>query len=87
MKTLTLCVPDDLYERAERRAAERGETLAEFVGDLLKQSIGPVVSDPRRELAALFAALNKRRARTLADSADREELSADPCILVGETRL
>ena len=51
-------------ERAERRAAERGETLAAFVVGLLKQSNGKSVSEARRDLAALFAAHDKGRNRT-----------------------
>jgi predicted CopG family antitoxin len=37
MKTLTVQVPDDVYERVERRAAARGTSLGEVVVDLLER--------------------------------------------------
>jgi hypothetical protein len=37
MKPLTVHVPDDVYERAERRAADRGMTLHGEVAELIKR--------------------------------------------------
>jgi hypothetical protein len=36
MKTLTLHIPDDVNERAQRRAAARGATLDQEIVDLLE---------------------------------------------------
>jgi hypothetical protein len=38
MKTLTVEIPDEVYERAKRRAAERGATLDQEVAELLERS-------------------------------------------------
>ena len=74
MKTLTVKIPDELYDHAERRAAERGETLEDYVVELVKHSNGEVVSDSRRDPAVLLAALDKGRNRTPVGPLNRDEL-------------
>ena len=37
MKTMTVAIPDDVYEKAERRAAKMGVSLPGEVGDLLRR--------------------------------------------------
>jgi hypothetical protein len=52
MKTLTVEIPDDIYERAQRRAAERGSTVSQEVVELLERCTG---GGDERELAAARA--------------------------------
>jgi cytochrome P450 len=74
MKTLTVKLPDALYEHAERRAAERGETLAEYVVELVKDSNGQIVSEPRPDSTALLIALDKGRNQAPVGPLSRDEL-------------
>ena len=46
MKTLTLEVPDDVYDRAERHAAERGTSLHQEAAEFLPQ-FGAATDDQR----------------------------------------
>jgi predicted DNA-binding protein len=39
MNTLTITLPDDLYQRVERRATERGETIQSLVQELVEQGL------------------------------------------------
>ena len=50
MKTLTLEIPDDVYERAERHAAERGTSLHQETAEFLAQF--GAVTDHKRIAAA-----------------------------------
>jgi len=42
MTDITIAVPEDLKERAERTAAERGTSLEEFVRETLERRLGAV---------------------------------------------
>ena len=74
MRTLTVKIPDDVYERAERRAAELGASLDEYVVELVSHSNGRAEAGPRRDSAALFAALDKGRNRIPVGRLNRDEL-------------
>jgi hypothetical protein len=49
MKTVTLEMPEDVYERAQRRARELGVTLSGFVGDLLRPISEEAESEARSD--------------------------------------
>lgn len=55
MKTLTVQIPDDVYERVQRRAAAHGATLDQEIVDLLEGA------ETEREAAALAAARTRMR--------------------------
>jgi plasmid stability protein len=74
MRTLTVKLPDDVYERVERRAAERGTSLTDYVIELMKHSNGQPVAEARPDPAALLAALDKGRNRTAVGRLNRDEL-------------
>lgn len=80
MKTLT--IPEDVHDCAERQAAERGESLAEFVIGLLTQANEARISEARHRMAELFVALDKGRNRIPVGPLNRDELGADPCVLI-----
>jgi hypothetical protein len=82
MKTLTVTIPDDQYECAAGLAAQRGRTLAEYVVDLLKQAYDQRIAEAQRRMADLFAALDKGRNRQPVGPLNRDELAADPCVLI-----
>jgi hypothetical protein len=44
MKTLTVNIPEDVYQRAERRAEELGSTLTDYVVELVTHSSEQVVA-------------------------------------------
>ena len=46
MKT-TIEIPDPLFRRAKSKAAERGQTLKEFVGEALQEKLAAKVSKVR----------------------------------------
>jgi hypothetical protein len=74
MKTLTVKLPDDVYERAERRAAECGEALSDYVVGLVKHSNEQVLPEPRPDPGALLAALDRGCNRTPVGPLNRDEL-------------
>jgi hypothetical protein len=74
MKTLTVNIPEDVYQRAERRAEELGSTLTDYVVELVSHSSEQVVAEPRRDPAALLAALDKGHNRTPVGPLNRDEL-------------
>lgn len=75
MKTLTLEIPDDVYERAERHAAARGTSLHQEASAFLAQ-FGAATDDQR--LAAARARMQELfrsvRGFRLAPKIPREEL-------------
>lgn len=46
MKT-TLEIPDPLFRKAKATAAERGQSLKEFVADALREKLAPQAAGPR----------------------------------------
>ena len=46
MKT-TIDIPDVLFRKAKSRAAERGQTLKEFVSEALQEKLAPRTGAPR----------------------------------------
>ena len=75
MKTLTLELPDDLYDRVERRAAELGTTPGQEVVNLLAHSTGTPDDRPlsaaRGRMQELFRTVKGFR---LGSKIPREEL-------------
>jgi len=75
MKTLTLEVPDDVYERAERRAGDRGSSLSQETVEWLARYSGAaddqVLAAARARMQELFRTVKGFR-MTLKIS--REEL-------------
>jgi hypothetical protein len=75
MKTLTVQIPDDVYERVERRAAARGASLDQEVAELLEG----VPSEPEDTRLAAVRARMRELFRTIkgfrfASAIPREEL-------------
>jgi len=75
MKTLTLQLPDDVYERVRRRAAARGATLDQEVAELLERCAGAgdetALADARARMEELFRTLTGFR---MGPKTPREEL-------------
>ncbi len=75
MKTLTLEVPDDVYERAERRAAELGSSLqeecVELVARLSAEQDNNQLTSQRTQLEELFRSTQGFR---MGSKIPREEL-------------
>jgi predicted DNA-binding protein len=44
MNTLTITLPEELYQRVEKRAVERGETIESLVKELVEQGL----EEPRK---------------------------------------
>jgi hypothetical protein len=66
MKTVTIELSDELFDRARRRAAERGASLQEQVVELVKEFSAEgngqhALSPHETNLNRLFAALDKSR--------------------------
>lgn len=88
MKSLTVQLPDDVYERAERRAAERGAVLPKEVADFVKRygqdegTAGVVNGEgiASAELRRLFAALDAARNVTSVGLLARGELYDRPIL-------
>ena len=77
MKTLTVELSEDVYERAERRATSLGATLGQQVVHLVREygELNDVaVAGQAADLAGLFAALDKARNVTPIGSLRREQL-------------
>ena len=74
MKSLTVAIRDDLYERAQRRAAARGTSLADFVVELVEHSAEGAASEATGDRAALFAALDQGRNQAPVGPLNRNEL-------------
>lgn len=73
MKTLTLDLPDELFERLERRAVRSGISPREEVLDVLQRATGPTadLSAARARMRELFRTVNGFR---LGTKIPREEL-------------
>jgi hypothetical protein len=74
MKTLTVQIPDELYDRVERRAAARGATLDREIIDLLEGSQAENearIAAARTRMSELFRTVRGFR---LAPAIAREEL-------------
>jgi hypothetical protein len=75
MKTLTIEIPDDIYERAERRASEHGSTVSQEVVELLERCTGTVdertLAAARARMAELFRTVKGFR---MEPKIPREEL-------------
>ena len=74
MKSLTVAIRDDLYERAQRRAAARGTSLADFVVELVEHSEAGAPAEVTCDRAALLAALDKGRNHAPVGPMKRDEL-------------
>ncbi|MBC8117914.1 MAG: hypothetical protein H7062_26280 [Candidatus Saccharimonas sp.] len=83
MKTLTITLPDEIYEAAEQAAGQRGETLHSEILAWVAQSCrteesngtlgnGSVATEAN--LSELFAALDRARNVTPVGKLQREEL-------------
>lgn len=74
MKTITLQLPDDLLERAERRAAQRGAVLQIEIVDWIR-SYGASDDHPANaNVAQLIQALNAGRNTQPIGRLDRDPL-------------
>ena len=74
MKTLTVQIPDDVYERVERRAAARGATVHQEVVQLLERHAEQdeaKLAAARTRMAELFRTVRGFR---MAPAIPREEL-------------
>jgi hypothetical protein len=60
MKT-TLDIPDVLFRRVKSKAAERGQTLREFVGEALQEKLAPGRSSARAGEPAWMRGFGKLR--------------------------
>ena len=77
MKTLTVELSEDVYERAERRATSCGATLGQQVVHLVREygeHTDATVGGRAADLAGLFAALDKARNVTPIGALRREQL-------------
>ena len=77
MKTLTVEISEDVYERAERRATSQGATLSQQVVHLVREygrDNDATSAAPVANVAALFAALDTARNVTPIGSLRREQL-------------
>ena len=78
-KTLTIDLPEDVYTRAEHRAAQQGDTLPAKVVKLVEQysecePAANVNHTPETDSFRLLAALNRGRNTTPVGRLNREEL-------------
>jgi hypothetical protein len=88
VKDLVVHLPDDVYERAERRAGERGATLSSEVADFVKiygeGAAAPSASNgaagPGQALGGLFAALDAGRNDVTVGVLTRNELYDRPIL-------
>ena len=86
MKTLTVMLPDEIYDRAERRAAERGASLPGEVADLVKQYTEEHQQSVNgqdkttADLGRLFAALDAGRNVVPVGSLSRNDLYDRPVL-------
>lgn len=60
MKT-TLEIPDVLFRRTKSKAAERGQTLREFVTEALQEKLAPKAGRARRRQPEWMAGFGKLR--------------------------
>ena len=83
MKTLTVTLPDEIYEAAEQAAGQRGETLHSEIVAWIAQSCrteesngthGNGLAATESHLTGLFAALDRARNVTPVGKLQREEL-------------
>ena len=82
MKSLTVQLPDKLYDRAERHAAERGATLHETVVEFVTRCYGAeddasATCDPASralDVSGLLNALDRGHNRTPLGRLNRDEL-------------
>lgn len=74
VKTLTLELSDDVYERAERHAERQGATLRGKIVELITRYSAATESVASRDIRALFAALDKGRNVKSAAPLNRDEL-------------
>ena len=76
MKTLTVELSEDVYERAERRATSQGATLPQQVTHLVREygEHTDATAGQAADLVGLFAALDKARNVTPIGSLRREQL-------------
>jgi hypothetical protein len=80
MKTMTLRIPDDVYKQAERRAAELGSTLDEYVTELVNFGQEPTLAKPAPNPIALLAALDRGRNSSPVGRLNRDELYDRPVL-------
>lgn len=78
MRTLTVEIPEEVYERAERRAAAQGAALTEEIAQWLRQ-YGEVrenstIDGAKTNLDKLFSALDHARNSTPIGPLKRDEL-------------
>ena len=71
MKALTLEIPDDVYERAERHAAERGTSLHQEAAEFGAATDDQRLAAARARMQELFRTVKGFR---LAPKISREEL-------------
>lgn len=82
MKSLTVQLPDELYDRAERHAAERGATLHETVLEFVTRCFGggedaSATCDSAshaRDVSGLMNALDRGHNQTPLRRLNRDEL-------------
>jgi hypothetical protein len=74
MKTLTVELSEDVYERAERRATSQGATLSQQVVHLVREYGAQTDTAQNGDVAALFATLDRARNVTPIGSLRREQL-------------
>ena len=74
MKTLTVELSEEVYERAERRATSQGATLDQKVVHLVREYGDAADATRAADLTGLFAALDKARNETPIGSLRREQL-------------
>ena len=82
MKSLTVQLPDELYDRAERHAAARGATLHETVVEFVTRCYGgeeetSATCDPTPralDVSGLLNALDRGHNRTPLGRLNRDEL-------------
>ena len=89
MKSLTVQLPDDVYVRAERRAAQRGATLTGEVAELVKryseaeevaQGMNGETALPSADVSELFTALDRGRNTTSVGPLQRDQLYERPAL-------
>jgi hypothetical protein len=80
MRTLTVNIPEDVYRRLERRAAERGASIDEEVMELIGRGdpadVGARLADTRARMQELFRTVTGFR---MGPKFTREELYDRKC--------
>lgn len=72
MRRMMIQADDELLDRAKRRAAERGVSVAQLVREALERDLGPTVPAPAIHCQAAFRSGHRDFARRASDGHEYE---------------